>query len=67
MEEASDESSSSDEESDLEENAAVFATSGQVRHIDSKVYLGINTVSDTEKLVYTTLDWEHANDDPMHK
>ena len=68
MEEASDaSSSSSDEESNSESNAAVFAASGQVRRIDSNVYLGINTVSDPENLVHATLDWEHVSDDPMHK
>ena len=67
MEEASNASSSSDEESNSEGNAAVFATSGQVCRIESNVFLGINTVSNPENLVYTTLDWEHVNDDPMHK
>ena len=67
MEEASDASSSSDEESDSENNAAVFAASGRVRHIDNNVHFGVNTVSDPENLVCTTLDWEHMNDDPTHK
>ena len=66
MEEASD-ASSSDKESKPEDNAAVFAASGRVRRIDSNVYLGINTVSDPQNLVYTTLDWENMNNDPMYK
>ena len=67
MEEASDASSSSDEKSDSEGNAAVFAASGQICRIDGNVYLGINTVSDPENSVYANLDWEHVNNDPTHK
>ena len=67
MEEASDVSSSSIENSNSEGNASVFAASGQVRHIDSNVHLGINTVSNPENLVGATLDWEHVSNDPVCK
>ena len=67
MKEASDSSSSSsDKDSNSEDNAAVFAASGQVHHIDSNVCLRINTVSDPENLVYATLDWEHVRNDPTY-
>ena len=68
MEEVSDSSSSSsDEDSDSEDKATVFAASGQVRCIDSNVYLGINTVSNPKNLVYATLNWEHVRNDSKYQ
>ena len=67
MEEASDVSSSSDEDSKSEGNDAVFTASGQVRHINSNVYLGINAVSNPENSVCTTLDWDHMDNDAVCK
>ena len=68
MEEASDlSSSSSDKDSNSKDNAAVFVASGQVRCIDSNIYLGINTVANPENLVYATLNWEHVSDDSTYQ
>ena len=33
--------------------------------INSDICLGINTVSDSENLVFSTLDWDHVSNDPV--